>query len=146
MVTMLDEFGFEESAPDPRETAGPLRTRPIREDFPPPGDDGLGGLSDGWEYRTVFQSASLSKAYDLLRQFLQQEGYGDVPIPANTAELRRFQRPRRPQPELFEERGYVHNPIKILFPADARRRNTLILCLYNERAEGHLLRFHGLWP
>lgn len=144
MALILDEFGFEEKAPDPGEAPGPIRGRPIREDFPPPGDDGLGGVSDGWEYRTIFQSATLAKAYDLLRQFLKEEGYGDIPLPADITELRRFRRPRRPQPELFEERGYVHNPVKILFPADTRQRNTLILCLYNERAEGHLLRFHGV--
>ena len=43
---------------------------------------------------------------------------------------------------MFEDNGYVHNPVKILFPNDGRKKNTLILQLYNELAPKHLLRFH----
>ena len=43
---------------------------------------------------------------------------------------------------LFEDNGYVHNPIKILFPIDRRKKTTLILCVYNESDPEHLLKFH----
>ncbi len=137
-----DEFGFEEPDEPLAEPAGPHV--PMREQFPPAGADYMGGTSDGWEYRSVFGGAKLAYTYEMVKQFLREEGYGDVPLPASVDELRLFRRPRTQQLQLFGERGYVHNPVKILFPDDPRQRNMLILCVYNERAEGHLIRFHGV--
>jgi hypothetical protein len=58
-------------------------------------------------------------------------------------ELELFRLPtRNKQILLFEDNGYVHNPIKILFPTDGRKRNVLILCVYNEAEPQHLLKFH----
>lgn len=135
-----DEFGFIVSEPA---VADEPHT-PMREQFPPAGTTYLGGHSDGWEYRTVFSGKNLAYTYEMIRQFLQQEGYGDVPLPATVEALRLFRRSRSPQLQLFGERGYMHNPVKILFPGDSKSRNALILCVYNERVEGHLLRFHGV--
>lgn len=116
---------------------------PLRDEFPPAGSEYLGGESDGYEYRTTFGGASLAHSYEMVRQFLKEEGYAEVPIPANIQELELFRLPtRNKQILLFEDNGYVHNPIKVLFPADGRKRNVLILCLYNESAPDHLLRFH----
>ncbi|MCB0542214.1 MAG: hypothetical protein KDC70_01780 [Saprospiraceae bacterium] len=117
---------------------------PMREQFPPAGSDYLGGTSDGWEYRSVFAGAKLAYTYEMVKQFLSEEGYGDVPLPETAEDLRRFKRPRGRQLEMFSEKGYAHNPVKILFPADSRQRHTLILCVYNEREPDHLLRFHGV--
>ncbi|MDX2133262.1 MAG: hypothetical protein SFV52_00645 [Saprospiraceae bacterium] len=144
---MYDEFGFDESLSAARTPAErPERSRPpVRTAFPEAGSHYMGGESDGWEYRTVFAGSNLAYTYDMVKQFLAEEGYADVPIPADAAELRLFKRPRRRQLQLFEENGYVHNPLKILFPAGPSARHTLILCLYNEQAPGHLLRFHGVW-
>lgn len=138
-----DEFGFllPEATPGAEEPHVPMRER-----FPPAGVEYLGGRSDGWEYRSVFAGKTLADTFDMIRRFLQEEGYGDVPLPANAAELKLFRRPRSPQLDLFGEHGYVHNPIKILFPREARLRNALILCVYNEQAPQHLLRFHGVLP
>lgn len=148
MTTALvyDEFGFAEEAPAQPESPSPAEPHvPMREQFPPAGSDYLGGASDGWEYRTVFGGAKLAYTYEMLREFLREEGYGDVPLPATVEELRLFRRPRGGQQlQLFGERGYVHNPVKILFPDDPRQRNALILCVYNEQAPGHLPRFHGV--
>lgn len=135
-----DEFGFEETIPPAEEPAGPHV--PIREQFPPAGSSQLGGTSDGWEYRSVFAGSKLAYTYEMVKQFLREEGYGDVPLPETVEDLKLFRRPRGKQLQLFGENGYVHNPVKILFPEG--RRNTLILCLYNEQAPQHLLRFHGL--
>lgn len=137
-----DEFGFEETAEQPEIPAEPHV--PIREHFPPSGAEYLGGWSDGWEYRTVFAGSKLAYTYEMLKQFLREEGYGDVPLPETAEELRLFRRPRGRQLQLFGERGYMHNPVKILFPNDPRQRNTLILCVYNEKEPQHLLRFHGI--
>jgi len=134
-----DEFGFVESEAAPAEPHIPMR-----EQFPEAGDAYLGGLSDGWEYRSAFAGSTLAHSYAMVRQFLQEEGYADVPIPMSVDELRMFRRPRARQLQLFGEHGYVHNPIKILFHSDPKKRNTLILCVYNEQAPGHLLRFHGV--
>jgi hypothetical protein len=80
----------------------------------------------------------------MIRQFLVEEGYEDVPLPQTAAELKLFKKSRAPQLQLFAERGYIHNPVKILFPNDPAQRNTLILCVYNEKEPNHLMRFHGL--
>ena len=137
-----DEFGFVEAS----EAADPAAAShiPMREQFPPAGSDYLGGTSDGWEYRSVFAGTKLASTYEMVKQFLSEEGYGDVPLPETAEDLRRFKRPRGRQLEMFSERGYAHNPVKILFPADSRQRHTLILCVYNEREPDHLLRFHGV--
>lgn len=117
----------------------------MRDDFPPAGSDYMGGSCDGWEYKTTFGGTTLEQNYEMLRHFLQEEGYGDVPLPANTDELMRFRLPMREQQVLlFEETGYAHNPIKILFFPGRRYAHKLILCIYNEQSPGHLLRFHGI--
>ncbi len=136
----FDEFGFLEAAvPAP---AAPHI--PMREQFPAAGSNYMGGASDGWEYRSVFAGAKLAYTYEMVRQFLREEGYSGVPVPETVEELRLFRRPLGRQLQLFNEQGYIHNPIKILFSSDPRQRNTLILCVYNEQAEKHLLRFHGV--
>lgn len=137
-----DEFGFEE-ADEPVLEPEASHT-PMREQFPAAGTDYMGGSSDGWEYRSVFAGSKLAYTFEMVKQFLREEGYGDVPLPESAEDLRLFRRPKAPQLQLFGEKGYIHNPIKILFSSDPRQRNTLTLCVYNERAEGHLLRFHGV--
>jgi hypothetical protein len=142
-----DEHGFPEDVQDeePPQAPEPVEPHvPIRTAFPAAGATHLGGVSDGWEYRTVFGGSKLATSYAMLRQFLEEEGYGDLPLPADADELKRFRRPRQAQLQLFAERGYVHNPIKILFSNDPKQRNTLTLCLYNETLPDHLLRFHGI--
>lgn len=117
----------------------------LRVSFPPSGSDYLGGCSDGYEYRTTFAGSSLDASYDMIRQFLREEGYPEVPLPRDAQELSLFRlSTRNRQILLFEDNGYVHNPIKILFPADRRKRNTLILCLFNEADPEHLLKFHRI--
>jgi hypothetical protein len=120
---------------------------PIREQFPEAGSSYLDGESDGWEYRTIFSGSSLALSYDMVKKFLQEEGYEDVPLPKTVEELLLFKHPRvNGQITLFAEQGYIHNPIKILFHPYRNRSKTLILCLYNEAHEDHLLRFHGVLP
>ncbi len=116
----------------------------LRDNFPAAGDSYLGGTSDGFVYYSAFKGSSLAKAYEMLRLFLVEEGYVDVPLPKDVEELRKFYqaRPGR-QLCLFEVNGYWHNPIKILFPNDRRKKRLLLLEIYNEKAPDHLLRFHG---
>ena len=115
----------------------------LREEFPAAGSDYMGGESDGYEYRTIFAGSNLEATYAMVRQFLKEEGYGEVPVPGNAEELKLFRLPtRNKQILLFEDNGYVHNPVKILFPIDRRKKSTLILCLYNEKDPQHLLKFH----
>lgn len=115
----------------------------LRDGFPPEGLEYVGGESDGWEYRTVFSGMNLKYSYDMIKAFLEEEGYGDVPIPKDATELEYFRLPtRNRQILLFEENGYIHFPIKILFPVDGRNKRKLTLCVYNENMEDVLLRFH----
>jgi hypothetical protein len=148
-----DEFGFiiEDDFPEASDTdlapaeSGPTEPHlPMRTAFPAAGSAYLGGQSDGWRYETVFGGSRLETTYAMLRQFLEEEGYGDVPVPATAADLQLFRRQRTAQLQFFPERGYVHNPIKILFHPERGQRNSLILCIFNEQMPDHLLRFHGV--
>jgi len=115
----------------------------MRDDFPEAGSDYMGGECDGYEYRTIFAGTSLEHSFQMIRAFLQEEGYEDIPLPKNAEELSLFRLPtRNRQILLFEDNGYAHNPVKILFPPDRRKRTALILCLYNEKDPEHLLKFH----
>ncbi len=119
---------------------------PIKDNFPEAGSNYMEGQCDGWEYKTVFSGSSLKGSYDMLRQFLKEEGYTDVPLPVNDKELLLFKSLEQTQQlVLYRESGYVHNPIKILFHPRSKKENTLILCIYNEQAPNHLLRFHGVY-
>lgn len=118
----------------------------LRNQFPPKGSDYLGGSSDGYEYRSVFSGSNLELTYEMIRQFLKEEGYKDIPLPKDVEELKLFKLPtRNRQILMFEDNGYVHNPIKILFPKDGRKKKMLILCIYNEQDEKHLLKFHRIF-
>jgi hypothetical protein len=117
----------------------------LRENFPEAGSDYLGGISDGWEYKTTFLGSTLEQSLQMVSSFLEEEGFADVPLPANAKELRLFKKAARPtQLAMFRETGYVHNPIKILFHPNVKMNKMLMLHIYNEKAEQHLLRFHGI--
>ena len=117
----------------------------LREEFPPAGSDYLGGESDGYEYRTTFSGSNLEQSYEMIRQFLQEEGYENVPLPKDAEELLLFRLPtRNKQILMFEDNGYVHNPVKIIFPHDRRQKRRLTLCIYNESDPEHLLKFHRI--
>jgi len=104
----------------------------LRDDFPPEGSDYMGGECDGYEYKTIFAGASLDKSYAMVQQFLREEGYSDVPIPRDASELALFRLPtRNKQILLFEDNGYAHNPVKILFSSDGRRKNFLLFFFKN---------------
>ena len=116
----------------------------IREDFPTAGSQYEGGVSDGWQYQVKFAGTNLQSSLNMIKAFLAEEGYADVPIPAIADELLYFRLPtKQEQILLFGDNGYVHNPIKILFDPADKFTKKLILCIFNEQAENHLLRFHG---
>lgn len=117
---------------------------PLRSEFPAAGESYLDNESDGKVYRISFAGGNLSQSYGMVKQFLQEEGYGEVPVPADVTELEQFRlKTRNRQILLFEDNGYKHNPVKILFPNDGRKKRTLHLEIYNENAPQHLLRFHN---
>lgn len=126
------------------EVAAQPKTASLRKSFPSADTDYMGGKSDGLVYESNFAGKDLTATYEMICAFLKEEGYQDVPLPANVEELLQFRlATRNRQVLLFEDNGYVHNPVKILFPLDGRKKSTLILKLYNEAAEQHLLRFHN---
>lgn len=91
----------------------------------------------------MFSGMSLQYSYEMVKAFLSEEGYGDIPLPKTVEELLLFRLPtRNRQIVLFEDNGYVHFPVKILFPLDGRQKRKLILHIYNEGKEEALLRFH----
>lgn len=117
----------------------------LREEFPKKNTTYIGGHSDGYQYTTVFSGSSLAQSYQMVRQFLIEEGYGDLPLPKDATELERFRlMTRNNQITMFEDNGYVHNPVKILFPLDRRKKSMLTLCIFNESDPDHLLKFHRI--
>ena len=121
-------------------------TSAIRYNFPAAGEEREGGTSDGYCYRITFAAGRLEATYAMVKTFLSEQGYGDVPLPADAAELRLFRQPPklRHQLSFFGDNGYVHNPVKILFPVPAGHRGALIVELYDEGGSDHLLKFHRL--
>lgn len=119
----------------------------LRYNFPAAGEEAAGGhTEDGYLFRITFAAGRLDRTYSMVRNFLKEQGYGALPLPANEDELRQFRLPPklRHQLSLFGDNGYVHNPIKILFPIPAGHRGALVLEIYNEAQKDHLLRFHRL--
>ena len=117
----------------------------LRNNFPKKGEEYLGVTTDGWEYTTSFTGSTIQDSFQMLQRFLNQEGYQDVPLPNSIEELLLFKNPpNQPQMMLFNERGYFHNPIKIFFPNGKRKESDLILKIYNEKTEGHLMKFHNI--
>ena len=79
----------------------------------------------------------------MVRQFLADEGYADLPVPNSADDLMAFLRPEEGcHPNLFADPGYAHAPVRISFPKRDRRRRKLVVSLYNEAAPDYLLRFH----
>jgi len=119
----------------------------LRNNFPKKGEEYLGVTTDGWEYTTSFTGSTIQDSFQMLQRFLNQEGYQDIPLPHSVEELLLFKNPpNQPQMMLFNEKGYFHNPIKIFFPNGKRKESDLILKVYNENIEGHLLQFHNIEP
>ena len=91
---------------------------PLRESFPNAGEAYLDVVSeDGWEYRIAFAGSRLADSFDMVRHFLHEEGYGDIPLPASAADLRLFRRHRQPQMLLFNDiwiRGRLHHRAAVL--------------------------------
>ena len=122
----------------------PFEQRRIRHAFPLAEEEGFDGKSDGYCFTIVFSGGRYATSYGLVLAFLKEHGYGNVPVPKDAEELKRFRLPPRfrHQLGLFGDDGYVHNPIKILFPSPGSKPGSLTLEIYNESAEDHLLRFH----
>lgn len=118
----------------------------IRYNFPAAGEKTGGGTSDGYCFRVIFAAGRLERTYEMVRTFLKEEGYGLLPLPKDADELRLFRQPPklRHQLSLFGDNGYVHNPVKILFPVPAGQRGALVVELFNEADPNHLTRFHRL--
>lgn len=117
----------------------------LRDNFPATGSNFEAGHSDGYCFSLAFRSSNASRNLEMITAFLRQHGYADIPLPATLQELKAFRLPRnqRRQLHLFADDGYVHNPIKILFPPPGSKHSELRLEIYNESAPNHLLRFHG---
>ena len=117
----------------------------LRDNFPPAGKSFEGGYSDGYCFRLDFRSSNPDRCLSMIRLFLEEQGYGELPMPGDYSELKLFRLPRRDrrQLHLFADDGYVHNPIKILFPPPKADWRGLRLEVYNEQADRHLVRFHG---
>ncbi len=115
----------------------------LRDNFPPFGSQALGGNSNGLVYTTAFAGSSMAASLVMVRQFLDEEGYADVPIPRSAEEMLSFLQPEQGRhPHLFERPDYAHNPVRLVLPPRDRLRRKLIVELYNESAPEHLLRFH----
>ena len=115
----------------------------LRHNFPPCDSSILGGASDGLIYKTAFAGSSMEDTLNMVRIFLKEEGYGDIPLPASGEEMLLFLHPERGRhPHLFEDPDYAHYPVRLVLPKRDRLRKKIIVELYNEAAPDSLLRFH----
>ena len=133
--------------PEVEDSVGkPTQRKGLRYNFPSADEPTAGGSSDGYCFRITFAAGRLARSYEMVLAFLKEEGYGDLPFPKDVDELCLFRLPPklRHQLSLFGDNGYVHNPVKILFPVPAGQRGALTVELYNEACEDHLIRFHRL--
>ena len=87
----------DEAASDDREPASStliqLKERTLSTHFPAAGQHYEGGYSDGYCYRVVFSSGRFESSFNLLREFLWEEGFKEIPLPRDTEELLRFRLP-----------------------------------------------------
>ena len=115
----------------------------LRNEFPPYGSEAMGGQSDGLVYTTAFAGTSMEATLAMVRRFLDEEGYGECPIPRSADEMLAFLRPEEGRhPHLFERPDYAHAPVRLVLPKGDRLRRKLVVELYNEAAPDYLLRFH----
>jgi hypothetical protein len=145
-VQPLPESGEVVTSPD-QGVATAHKKKGIRYNFPAAGETVEGGSSaDGYCYRVTFAAGRLERSFEMVKTFLEEQGYGQLPLPRDAEELKQFRLPPklRHQLSLFGDNGYVHNPVKILFPVPAGRRGALVLELYDETGQNHLLRFHRM--
>ena len=138
---------LESHTPFPTEFSEQELRKPLklRYNFPEADSNYEGGESDGYCFKLAFRSSNPMRNLEMIRAFLYEHGYHEIPLPASVTELRAFRLPRRQRRQLllFGDDGYVHNPIKILFPPPGNNEQGLRLEIYNEQAPNHLLRFHG---
>ena len=118
----------------------------IRLNFPTETDDNQGGVSDGVVFTTVFAGSTYVNTFEMVKEFLKENDFGDLPLPKNFEELKLFRlKCMKNQLKLFDDIGYQHYPIKIIFPEPKKYpRKALMLKIYNENVEDNLLRFFGL--
>lgn len=115
----------------------------LRHEFPPYESEILGGTSNGLIYRTAFAGSSMEATLAMVRTFLYEEGYSDIPLPSNAEDMLRFLNPEPGRhPHLFEDPDYAHYPVRLILPRRDRLRKKLIVEFYNEAAPDSLLRFH----
>jgi len=80
----------------------------LRTEFPAQSEEYLGGESDGLVYTSVFAGASLAHSYEMICQFLREEGYENVPVPKDVRELAQFRlNTRNRQILMYEDNGYT---------------------------------------
>jgi len=118
----------------------------IRSNFPSESEEILGGLSDGLVFSTIFAGTTYANSYQMILEFLKEEGFENLPVPKDFDELKMFRtKCLKNQLKLFDDIGYQHFPIKILFP-ELRKypKKALLLKIYNEDIDDNLLRFFGL--
>ncbi|MFK8054722.1 MAG: hypothetical protein AB8F78_01275 [Saprospiraceae bacterium] len=115
----------------------------IRHDFPQIGSEFFGGQCNGLVYNTAFFGTTLQASFEMVKAFLDEQGYEDVLRPKDADELRIFLSPPNNGVQgLFDQPCYSHNPIRISFVRGDRKRRKLVLELFNENAPNSLLRFH----
>ena len=73
----------------------------LRTNFPKAGEEYLGGESDGWEYKTSFTGTTVKDAFTMLRKFLEEEGYENIPLPKDVKELLFFLEKTEKTPQLY---------------------------------------------
>ena len=88
---------------------------------------------DGWVYQTAFDGDTEEESFDNLRKFLQENGFGDIPMPQNARRLW-FDYLRPDDNGNFVR--FIWHPI--IISQSEYHKNGLVLSIYNEQIEDHL--------
>ena len=95
---------------------------------------------DGWVCSFAFDGENEDESFSKLRSFLENEGFGDIPLPPSARRL--FWDYLKPDDD-GNFGTYVWHPIKI--GIDWYQVNGLILGIYNEDCPDHMALWEGTY-
>ena len=103
----------------------------IKNNFPKNMEEYKGGKSDGWCFRIDLWAETENKVIEMIKEFLNNEGYSDIPIPKAERLWWDYLRPD----SNGIEGSFIWYPIQIY--QNSYKKNAVSLFIYNENHPEH---------
>jgi hypothetical protein len=103
----------------------------FRDSFPEDGSRYKNGISDGWIYRADIYAGSDEELLSAVREFLDEAGYSDIPLPQTAERLWSDYL----NPDSFSGGAYIFHPV--IISLSAYRVDALELRIFNESYPRH---------